>query len=110
MQVKVKKQFDLHSNHIAYEDDVLELIAINQEDNNLFIILEKCNHIFNVQFENEFDANEYLEFNYVKNEPCSNEVWYRENDVNMRLSKLAEEKQKEIDYWKTKCMKLIDKI
>lgn len=110
MKVKVRKEFELHSNHTAYENDILNLITINQENNSLFIILEKCNHIFNVQFKDEFDANEYLEFNHAKNEVCSKDIWYREDEVNKRLSKLAEEKQKEIDYWKTKCMKLIDKV
>ena len=109
MKIKVKKEFELHSNHTAYKNDILNLITINYENDSLFIILEKCNHIFNVYFKDEFDANEYLEFNYEEVKLVDYK-WIREDEVKARLNELESRKQEEIDYWKSRCMKLIDKI
>lgn len=109
MKVRVKKEFELHSNHKAYEGDILNLIAINYENGNLFIVLEKYNHIFNVYFNDEFDANEHLEFNY---EELTNAdyVWYREDEVNRKIEETCKKKDEQIEYWKAKFMKLVDKM
>ena len=109
MKAKVKKEFELHSNNKAYEGDILNLIAINYENDNLFIVLEKYNHIFNVYFNDEFDANEHLEFNYEEIKSADYK-WYREDEVNKRIAEVCKEKDKQVEYWKSKFMKLIDKI
>lgn len=108
MKVKVKKKFELHSNNMAHEGDIYNLITINYENDSLFLILEKWGHIFNVFFQDEFSANESLEFNYE--EVCSADVWITENEANCRIAEACEKRDKEIDYWKEKCMKLIEKI
>lgn len=110
MEVKVKKEFELHTNHKAYEGDILELITICYKNDSFFLILEKWGHIFNVYFEDEFVANEHLEFNYKQEEVVSAEVWITENEANCRIAEKCKEKEKEIEYWKSKCMKLLDKI
>lgn len=109
MQVKVKKEFELHTNNKAYADDILNLITINQDIDGLFVILEKYGHIFNVYFKNEFDINQYLEFNYQETKSVDYK-WIREDEVKAKLNELEAKKQEEIDYWKAKCMKLLDKI
>ena len=109
MKVKVKKEFELHSNHTAYEGDILNLITINYENDSLFIILEKCNHIFNVYFNDEFDANEHLEFNYEEIKSVDY-VWLREDEVNKRIEEVCKKKDEQVEYWKSRFMKLVDKI
>ncbi len=110
MKVQVKKEFELHSNHIARVDSILNLITINYVDDSLFLILEKFGHIFNVCFKNEFEANEHLEFNYEEKELASADVWITENESNKRVAEVYEEQQKKVEYWKSKCMKLIEMI
>ena len=109
MQVKVKKEFELHSNYIAYEGDILNLISIDYQvdGDNLFIILEKFNYIFVVYFQNEFDANEHLEFNYKE---IKDSIWIREDEVNKRIDEACKKKDEQVEYWKSKFMKLVDKI
>lgn len=109
MKVKVNKEFELHSNHIAREGNILNLITINYENDSLFIILEKYGHIFNVCFKDEFEANEHIEFDY-KEEMNSADVYITENESNKRVSEVYDEQQKKIEYWKAKCMKLIEMI
>lgn len=111
MKVKVNKEFELHSNHIAREGDILNLIAVNYdyENENLYIVLEKHGHIFNIYFKDEFDANEHIEFDY-KEEINSAEVYISENESNRRVAEVYDEQQKKIEYWKSKCMKLIEMI
>lgn len=110
MKVRVKKEFELHSNHMAREDDVLNLITINYENDTLFIILEKYGHIFNIYFKDEFNANDYLEFNYVENKIASADVLITETESNRRAAEVYEEQQKKVEYWKSKCMKLIEML
>lgn len=110
MKVRVKKEFELHSNHIAREDDVLDLITINYENDSLFIILEKYGHIFNIYFKDEFDANEHLEFDYKENKVCSADVWITENEANKRIAEFCKKKDEEIEYWKNKFLRLVDKF
>ncbi len=112
MQVKVKKEFELHSNHKAHKDDILDLITINtnRTTNELITILEKSGHIFSVWFADEFDANEHLDFNYKENEVCSAERFIAQNEVDKMLAELAKRKDEEVEYWKAKCMKLLDKF
>lgn len=109
MKVKVKKEFELHSNHVAKEGDILNLITINYENDSLFIILEKYGHIFNVYFKDEFEANKHIEFDY-KEEMNSADVYITENESNKRVAEVYDEQQKKIEYWKSKCMKLIEMI
>lgn len=110
MKVKVKKEFELHSNHIAREDDILDLITINYENDSLFIILEKYGHIFNIYFKDEFDVNEHLEFDYEENKICSTDIWITEDESNKRIADFCKKKDEEIEYWKNKFMKLVDKF
>ena len=110
MKVKVKKEFELHSNHIAREDDILDLITINYENDSFFVILEKYGHIFNVYFKDEFDANEHLEFDYEEETMVSADIYITENESNKRVAEVFEEQQKKIEYWKSKCMKLIEML
>ena len=110
MKIKVKKEFELHSNHKAMEDDVLDLITINYENDSLFLILEKYGHIFNVYFKDEFDANEHIEFDYEEKVSCSADIWITEDASNKRIAEFCKKKDEEIEYWKSKCMKLIDII
>ena len=110
MKVRVKKEFELHSNHMAREDDVFNLITINTEDDEFFIIIEKFGHIFEVYFKSEFSANEHLEFNYEEKELANTETFIAESEVKKMIEEAREEGFKEAEYWKDKCMKLIDKI
>lgn len=110
MKVKVKKEFELHSNHKAMEDDILDLITINYENDSLFVILEKYGHIFNVYFKDEFDANEHLEFDYEEETMARADIYITENESNQRVAKVFEEQQNKIEYWKSKCMKLIEML
>ena len=112
MEVKVKKEFELHTNHKAREDDIFNLITILNDIDDYIFVLEKWGHIFMVHFGNEFVANEHLEFNYRQEEVVSAEVWITENEANCRIAEKCKEKEKEkeIEYWKSKCMKLLDKI
>lgn len=110
MIVKVKKEFELHSNHKAHEDDVFNLITIMNDIDDYIFVLEKWGHIFIVHFGNEFVANEHLEFNYEEVKLASADVWITENEANNRIAKEVAKKEEEINYWKNKCMKLIDKI
>ena len=111
MKVRVKKEFELHSNHTAHEDDILNLISIDYQidGDNLFIILEKFNHIFVVYFKDEFDANEHLEFNYEEVRSVDY-TWYREDEVNKRIAEVCKKKDEQVEYWKSKFMKLVDKM
>ncbi len=111
MKVKVKQDFELHSNHRAYEGDILDLIIVNYDYDidRIFVILEKCGHIFKVFFNNEFEANKHLEFNYEENK-STDYVWIREDEVNKRIDEVCKEKDEQIEYWKSKVMKLIEKI
>ena len=109
MKVKVKKEFELHSNHTAHEGDILNLITINYENDSLFIILEKFNHIFNIYLNDEFDANEHLEFNYEELTEV-NYTWFREDEVNKKIEEVCKKKDEQVEYWKSKFMKLVDKM
>ena len=110
MKVRVKKEFELHSNHIARKDDVFNLITINREDDEFFIIIEKFGHIFEVYFKSEFAVNDCLEFNYEELAKASEETFIAESEVRKMIEEAREEGYKETEYWKAKCMKLIDKI
>jgi len=110
MKVRVIEEFELHSNHKAMEDDVLDLITINYENDSLFLILEKYGHIFNVYFKDEFDANKHLEFDYKEDKVVSADVWITENEANCRIEQIAKKKDEEVEYWKNKFMRLVDKF
>lgn len=110
MKVKVKKEFELHSNHTAHKDDILNLITIHCDIDCMYIILEKHSHIFKVCFVDEFDANEHLEFDYQEIKSSVNYTWIREDEVEKMLSEAEKRKQEEVDFWKNKFMKLIDKF
>lgn len=110
MKVKVKKEFELHSNHKAMEDDIFNLITINYENDSFFLILEKWGHIFNVYFKDEFDANKHLEFDYEEEKVCTADVYITENECNNRISQACKKKDEEIEYWKNKFLRLVDKF
>ena len=110
MEVKVIKEFELHTNNKAYEDDVFNLITILNDIDDYIFVLEKWGHIFMVHFGNEFVANEHLEFNYKQEAVKSEEVWITQSKADKRICKAIAEKEKDVEYWKNKCMKLIDKI
>lgn len=110
MKVKVKKEFELNCIYKAMEDDILDLITINYENDSLFVILEKYGHIFNVYFEDEYKANEHLEFDYEEETMASSDTYITENESNKRVAEVFEEQQKKIEYWKSKCMKLIEML
>ena len=111
MKVKVKKEFELHSNYKAYEGDILNLITINKDfkDDYLLVVLERFNHIFPIFFDGEFEANKYLEFNYEESKSVDY-VWIREDEVNKRIEEACKKKDEQVEYWKSKFMKLIDKM
>ena len=110
MEVKVIKEFELHTNHKAYEDDVFNLITILNDIDDYIFVLEKWGHIFMVHFGNEFVANEHLEFNYKEEKPVSAETWITESEAGKRIYEATSKKEEEVEYWRNKCMKLIDKI
>ena len=104
MKVKVKREFELYSNHKAYEGDIFNLITVNKDfkDDYLLVILEKFNHIFPVFFDNEFDANNHLEFNYKE---IMDPIWIREDEVNKRIADVCKKKDEQIEYWKNRFSK-----
>ena len=63
-----------------------------------------------VHFVNEFVANEHLEFNYKQEEVTSAETWITESEAGKRIYEATSKKEEEVEYWRNKCMKLIDKI
>ena len=111
MKVKVKKEFELHSNNRAYKGDILNLISVNYDfkEGILLVVLERYNHIFTIFFDNTDEANEYLEFNYEELKE-TNYVWIREDEVNKRIEEACKKKDEQVDYWKSKFMKLVDKM
>ncbi len=111
MKVKVKKEFKLDNNCTAYEEDILNLISVDYQvdGDNLFLILEQFNNIFVVYFQNESDANEHLIFNYEETKSVDY-VWFREDEVNKRIEEVCKKKDEQVEYWKSRFMKLIDKI
>lgn len=74
MKVKVKKEFELHTNNKARKDDILNLITVMNDIDDYIFVLEKWGHIFMVHFGNEFVANEHLEFNYKEDDKESRKL------------------------------------
>ena len=111
MKVKVIKDFKLNNECTATKGDILDLITINSETDteSLLVILLRNGQMFSVYFIDADDANKHIEFDY-KEEICSAEVYITKNESNRRVAEVYDELQKKIEYWKSKCMKLIEMI
>lgn len=111
MKVKVIRDFKLNNECTAIKGDILDLITINSEidTEGLLVILLRNGQMFSVYFIDADDANKYLEFDY-REEMNSADVYITKNESNKRVAEVYNEQQKKIEYWKSKCMKLIEMI
>lgn len=104
MKAKVKKAIlDL------IEDNIIDIINIDTADFGINVHFLFNDEYHKCYFEDADEINEHLEFNYQKPESIKYN-WIREDEVKARLNELEVRKQGEIDYWKDKCIKLLDKI
>jgi hypothetical protein len=92
------------------EENIIDIINIDTADFGINIHFLFNNEYYKYYFEDNKEVNEYIEFNYKENKVCSNEVLIKENEVNKRIAELAKKKDEEVEYWKTRCMRLLDKI
>lgn len=90
------------------EDNIIDVINIDTADFGINVHFLFNNEYYKCYFEDANEINEYLEFNYQ--ETCSQKVWITEDESNKRMAELAKGKDEEVEYWKAKCMKLLDKI
>ena len=88
---------------------IIEILNIDTVDDGVNIHFLNNNKYYKCYFDDAYEVNEYLEFNYEEVK-STDYIYIREDEVKNRLNELETRKQEEIDYWKNKLMKLIDKI
>lgn len=110
MKVKIIKNVTVFEGELV-EGEILDIItiAVDPDDNGVDIILERNGKAYDAYFKDLHDANEHIEFDY-KEEMNITEVYITENESNRRVAEVYDEQQKKIEYWKSKCMKLIEMI
>lgn len=89
--------------------DIIEILNIDTVDDGVDIHFLNNKNYYKCYFDDGYEVNEYLQFNYEEVK-STDYIWIREDEVKNRLNELEARKQKEIDYWKSRFMKLIDMI
>lgn len=107
-KIRVKKDYE----NIFKENEIIEIanIYLDSQDNSVVVVIFIRNNELDYAIFSREEINDYLEFNYKEEALTDGGIWVKEEKMHERLNAQKASLTEEINYWKEKCMKLIDKI